>query len=133
MSTLINLEELENLETIEEVIEEIKEDRKVSEIKSYLNILGYKAKEINDALLVADISKAKSTFNPSFYTYLSEGKRSKAEVKAYILGEGEYGETTDNVVKHLSFYSSIGDLSRRIFESFEESNVIPTEEVSDEV
>lgn len=102
------------MNTLIEIIEANKESP-IAVIRAYATIEGFSGKEVTEALKEAGISKAKIGFNDTFYTYLSDGVRTEAEIKAYILGDGEFGETSDNVVNHLSTYLAIGRLAIRLY------------------
>lgn len=131
----IEVNGIEVNEDLAAIIEEYKDDSTVTEIRARITLSGFKfsGKEITEALLAFEISSKKKSFNKAFYFYLSEEKRSTEEVKSFILGESEeYGETTDNVVNHLSFYSSIGDLARTIFENLEVTEEEEGEEIPEE-
>lgn len=57
----------------------------------------------------------RSGFAAKFYAWLSESVRSAEDVKAYINGEGDHEDTSDNVKKHASHYIAIGAMAEKIW------------------
>lgn len=57
----------------------------------------------------------RSSFAGKFYAWLSESVRSDDEVKAYVAGDGDYEDTSDNVQKHASHYLAIGSMAGKIW------------------
>lgn len=55
----------------------------------------------------------RSSFASTFYEYLI-GNPSKEEAEAYVKGEGDNADTSDNVKKHLSHYMGIWELANKI-------------------
>ncbi len=99
---------------IEELIEEYS-DSPVAVIRAHLTIAGFNGKEVTEALKEAGISKAKVGFNSHFYDWLAEEERDQEEVNAYILGDGEFGETSENIQRHRRHYALLGNLASRIW------------------
>ena len=92
-------------------------DQPVSIIRAHLTIAGHSGKAVTEALKEAGISSARIGFVDAFYDWLGEESRDKAEVLLYVEGKGEFGETSENVVRHLRHYAKIGEMSRRIWEA----------------
>jgi hypothetical protein len=61
---------------------------------------------------------AKKPFVDTFYEWLIPTSRSIMEVKAYVMGDGEYGETSDNVQNHLTHYAKIGKTLRTVHSDY---------------
>ena len=57
----------------------------------------------------------RSGFATKLYAWLSESVRSAEDVKAYVNGEGDYEDTSDNVKKHASHYIAIGAMAEKIW------------------
>lgn len=58
---------------------------------------------------------ARPSFASSFYDFLvSKPSMTKEEATAYIMGEGDHADTSDNVQKHLSHYLGIWGLVNKI-------------------
>ena len=87
----------------------------VAKIRATLTLEDYPAKDITAALKDAGVSGKKVQFAESFYAWLAEGQRSADEVKAYVMGDGEFGETSNNTQTHLNHFMNIGDLARVIW------------------
>jgi hypothetical protein len=90
-------------------------DMPVAKIRATLILEDYTAKDIQEALAEAGLSGKKVAFAESYYGYLSSEERSKAEAIDYIMGRGEFGETSPNVQKHLNHYLGIHALSVAIW------------------
>ncbi len=87
-------------------------------MRAHLTIEGFTDKAITKALKDEGITGgAKRGFATDFYDWLAEGARDPDEVKAYIMGDGEYGETTKNIQKHLSHYTNIATMANAIWEA----------------
>jgi hypothetical protein len=87
----------------------------IGELKGFLKFNGFKDKDVKKVLEEEGIAKGKAkTFASDFYDWLVEGDRDAEEVEAYILGEGEYGDTSDNVKKHKAHYTNIAEFAARI-------------------
>jgi len=101
------------------------------EVKKELNALiasGATLKKIRGYLAYNDVSEedtkeliaglglgGRRTFVDSYYGFLATGHRNRSEAEDYINGLGEYGETSDNVKKHLSHYLKIWELSHNVW------------------
>ena len=57
----------------------------------------------------------RSGFATKFYDWLSQQSRNAEEVKAYINGEGDHEDTSDNVKKHASHYVAIAAMAEKIW------------------
>tara|TARA_R110000744_G_C19371578_1_gene562715 strand:- start:17090 stop:17680 length:591 start_codon:yes stop_codon:yes gene_type:complete len=57
----------------------------------------------------------RSGFATKFYDWLAETARTADEVKAYIAGDGDHEDTSDNVKKHASHYVAIGAMAEKIW------------------
>ena len=96
----------------------IDEKKTIKVARAFATIEGYSDKEVNETLKEIGIGKGKRvSFASEYYDWLAEAIRSRDEAEAYIMGEGEYGETSENVQKHLSHYLNIWELSERIWAS----------------
>lgn len=96
----------------------VKENPSITNAKltAYLTIDDYTNKEIKEAFKAEGRTTDKpKTFASEYYNFLAEAKRTEAEATDYIMGLGEYGETSANVQKHRSHYLSIHGLSVAIF------------------
>jgi hypothetical protein len=87
----------------------------VAKIRATLTLEDYAAKDITAALKDAGVSGKKVQFAESFYGWLADEQRDDSDVRAYILGDGEFGETSGNVQNHLNHYVNIADLARLIW------------------
>lgn len=88
-----------------------------TKIRAKLVLNDVPAKLIAEAFKACKPEKAvKQGFAAQFYDWLSAGKRSDAAIKAYIMGEGEYGETSKNTKNHLSHYTNIAKLANSIWD-----------------
>lgn len=94
-----------------------KEGKTIKYIKAFLTLEGLDDAQSKEILEQCGVSGKKVGFADSFYRWLAEAPRSKDEASAYILGEGEFGETSNNVQKHLSHYLNIADLASKIWET----------------
>ena len=86
-------------------------------IRAYLTLEGIDGKEA-DAIVKAinpTSKRGKGGFAADYYDFLAEKKRTKEEAENYIMGKGEYGETSGNVKNHLSHYLNIWELTVRIW------------------
>jgi hypothetical protein len=89
----------------------------VAVIKAHLTIAGYSAKTINAAIKELGIVTKKASFATDFYEWLAIEARETEEVTAFINGTDGFTETSENVKKHLSHYTNIADLARKIWEA----------------
>ncbi len=88
----------------------------ITKIKAFLTLEDYSAKEITAALKEAGVTGGKpKTFASEYYDWLAERPRTLVEAEDYIMGLGEFGETTNNVQKHKSHYLNIADLTIRVW------------------
>lgn len=88
-------------------------------VKAYLIIDGYKAKEIKEALKRLGVTGIRKEFRASFHDFLVEKNPTEAEVTDYVMGKGEYGETSDNVKRRLNVYLKEYKLANRIRVKYE--------------
>lgn len=88
-------------------------------VKAYLIIDGYKPKEITEALKLMGITGIRKEFRSYFHDFLVEKNPTEEEAIAYIEGKGEYGETSDNVKRHLNVYLNEYKLANRIRAKYE--------------
>tara|TARA_R110000782_G_scaffold150445_1_gene243119 strand:- start:252 stop:569 length:318 start_codon:yes stop_codon:yes gene_type:complete len=95
-------------------IEELS-DLPVAKIRATLTLEDYKAADITSALKESGLSTKKVAFAETFYGWLAIEERDEDEVNAYIMGDGEFGETSSNVQKHLNHYVNIANLARTIW------------------
>lgn len=86
-------------------------------IRAFLTLEGYSDAAASDVLKEAGIAGKKRGFADSYYAWLSAEERTKEAAEEYILGAGEYGETSENVKNHLSHYLNIHALTVTIWES----------------
>ena len=86
-----------------------------AKIEAYLTLEDYSKATIKEALKSLNIGSKARTFASDYYEYLSTEVRTQSEASAYILGTGEYGETSQNVKKHLSHYLNIWELTVAIW------------------
>ena len=87
-----------------------------TKIKAYLQIEDYSAKEITAAFKDLGLTGSKhKTFASEYYDWLATESRTEEEATAYILGTGEFGETSKNVKAHKSHYLNIRELSANIW------------------
>lgn len=91
-------------------------------IKAHLVLDGYKTKEIVETLKALGVTGAKKEFRAIFHDYLVEKNPTEAEVTDYVMGKGEYGETSENVKRHLSVYLNEYKLAKRIRDKYETKN-----------
>lgn len=91
----------------------------IARVKAYLVIDGYKPKEIAESLKRLGVTGIRKEFRASFYDFLVEKNPTEEEVIAYIEGKGEYGETSDNVKRHLNVYLNEYKLTKRIRAKYE--------------
>lgn len=91
-------------------------------IKAHLVIGGYKPKEIAETLKVLGVTGARKEFRAIFHDYLVEKNPTEAEVTDYVMGKGEYGETSDNVKRHLNVYLNEYKLAKRIRDKYKSNN-----------
>lgn len=82
-------------------------------IVATLVLEGYKDKDIKEA--TKDLGQAKTNFAAQYYDWLASEKRTMAQAEKYVMGKGEFGETSDNVKAHLSHYLNIAELTLRIW------------------
>jgi len=89
-----------------------------AKIKAKL-VLNYDLTESAANKIVSEVlGKAKApNFIDGFYSWLEEGVKSEADIKAYILGEEEFAPTSNNVKKHLSHYTRIAQLTNAVHAS----------------
>lgn len=96
----------------------VKKDTSISKkkLEAFLTIEDYSPADIKAAIkeVLGDTIKPK-TFATEYYEYLGAKLRTKEEVEAYILGNGEYGETSANVQKHKSHYINIWELTAKVW------------------
>ena len=88
-----------------------------AKIRAALTLEDYTAKQINEAFKNMNVSTKAKTFASDFYSWLAIEPRERWEAEQYIMGEGEYGETSNNVKNHLSHYLNIWELTVTIWES----------------
>lgn len=100
---------------IETRIEELKE-LPVAKIRAHLTLDNFSGKEIDEAIREAGLTTKRVSFANEFYSWLAEEVRDEDEANAYIMGNGEYGETSRNVQAHLNHYMNIWKLSVAIWE-----------------
>ena len=87
-------------------------------LDAYLTIDGYSDEDKKAAFKEVGIGRAKPrTFASEFYDWLSAEKREPKEVTDYVMGLGEYGETSNNVKRHRSHYENIGALTAKIWDN----------------
>ena len=87
-----------------------------TKIKAYLQIEDYSAKDIAEAFKNIGLTGSKPrTFASDYYDWLATESRTEAEATAYIMGTGEFGETSKNVKAHKSHYLNIQELSTTIW------------------
>ena len=91
----------------------------VAKIRATLTLEDYSVKDITEALKEAGLSTKKIAFTETYYAWLEVEQRTEADAKDYILGEGEFGETSANVQNHVNHYLKIHGLSATIWESKE--------------
>lgn len=91
----------------------------IARVKAYLVIDGYKPKEIAEALKRLGVTGIRKEFRASFHDFLVEKNPTEAEATDYINGKGEYGETSDNVKRHLNVYLNEYKLAKRIRDKYE--------------
>lgn len=107
-------------------INELKESGlTLAKIKAMLTIEDYTAKEIAQGIKDAGVSIKPKTFASDYYDWLSASIRTKEEATDYILGQGEFGDTSDNTKKHRSHYLNIWELSATIWNSKESVEAEP--------
>jgi hypothetical protein len=87
----------------------------IAKIKAFLTLEDYSAKDIAAGLKAAGVSSKPKTFASEYYNWLAESQRLRTEALDYILGFGEYGETSKNVQAHKSHYINIWELSVTIW------------------
>jgi len=83
-------------------------------IEAMLTLEDFSPKGIKEAL--KSEKAAPRNFAGLFYEWLAKENRNPEDVKNYIMGLGEYGETSSNIKNHLSHYTNIADLTRKIWE-----------------
>jgi len=104
--------------SIDDRIEALRSEGKDKDkISAYLIIEDYDKKDIAEALKRAGLV-GKRGFRAAFHDWLVESARTEKEVADYILGKGEYGETSDNVKKHLTTYQNEWKLAERVRKNF---------------
>ena len=84
-------------------------------VEACLVLEDYSAKDIKEAL--AEYTTKPKTFASEYYDWLSAKKRTTKQATDYIMGKGEYGETSDNVKKHKSHYLNIAELTIKVWAS----------------
>lgn len=113
----------------DQIAELINQGKTKKYIEAFLVLEGLSNKRIKELLKEAGLEgQKKKSFNIEYYAFLSSGYRTKEEAEDYILGFGEYGETSNNVVNHLGHYLSIYRLSVAIYDRLG----VPKEEAKEE-
>ncbi len=102
------------LNRIEELRNSGLNDKKV---RAYLVLEDFSAKDITEAFKSLGGAKKAKGFAAEYYEWLAANPRTTEEATQYIKGTGEFGETSDNVKKHLSHYLNIHSLASTIWES----------------
>ena len=88
----------------------------VAKIRASLTLEDFTAKDIAAGLKEAGITGAKAaTFANVYYDWLAAGERTDLEALDYIMGDGEFGETSANVMKSKAHYLNIHALTIRIW------------------
>ena len=109
------------MNTIETIIARIEELRNSgyadAKVKAYLTLDDYSATDIATAFKQIGGAKKPKGFASEYYDWLGAESRTEAEATAYIKGDGEYGDTTNNVKKHLSHYLNIQALTVAIWDA----------------
>ena len=86
-------------------------------IRGTLKKKGFSAADIEEALP----TNKKVSFASQYYDWLAEEARSESEVEEYIMDPAWGGKIDDkgltNIQRHLSHYTNIADMARRIHES----------------
>ena len=99
--------------------------------RAYLIIEDYQNGLIEKAIKYLDLKAAKANgFKAEFFNWLAEAPRTKFEATDYIMGNGDFGETSDNVKKSLSTNINIWELTSRIWSGKGEAT--PEPEVEEE-
>lgn len=86
-------------------------------VRAYLVLEDFSAKDITEAFKSLGGAKKAKGFAAEYYEWLAANPRTSEEATQYIKGAGEFGETSDNVKKHLSHYLNIQSLASTIWES----------------
>ncbi len=97
------------------VAELLAEGKEKRIIEATLTLEGYRPKDIKAA--TKELAQAKTNFAALFYDWLATECRTEEECEAYIMGEGEFGETSANTQAHLSHYMNIARMSIAIWEA----------------
>ena len=111
---------MSNLTTLVSIITtKLDEGYEPKQIKGYLNFNHPQLtdKEIKEAFDSLGLSGNKKQFADIYYDWLSVAPRTEFEMNEYIMGLGEYGETSNNVQKHLSHYLKIGRTIQRVWDA----------------
>jgi ribosome maturation protein Sdo1 len=109
----------EQTEIVVSIIEENRE-LPIKKIRAHIELaegVTLTGKEVSEILKAEGISTARIGFVDSFYAWLEVEPRTTQDVNDYVEGKGEFGETSENVVRHLGHYSKIAVLARAIHES----------------
>lgn len=111
---MTDLNKADQIEVVETFIAN-NEDLPLAKIRAHIELndeVALSQKELNDIFKENGLTSAKPKFAASFYEWLAAEGRDKAEVLLYVEGRGDFGETTENVQKHLKHYVNIADLVR---------------------
>lgn len=94
---------------------ELASDEKMTtaKIKAVLTLEDYKGKDIDLAIKALGVTRAKIEFRAVFHDWIIKTNPTEAAAKDYIMGKGEFGETSDNVQKHLNVYMGEWKLATR--------------------
>lgn len=96
-----------------------------AKIEASLILEDYPKATIREAFKALSVKPKATTFASEYYAFLSASPRTKEMAEEYIMGGGEYGETSTNVKKHLSHYLNIHSLTLAIWDSKGEAPAEP--------
>ena len=100
---------------VERIMELDKQGLTKTKIVAHLTIEDIPPKLQAAAFEECNMTKSKPvTFASAYYDWLAYSARTAQEAHDYIMGDGEYGETSKNVQAHRSHYLNIWELAQRV-------------------